>query len=332
MPLYLPFETDILSRPSGEQKWLAAGLTDVPNAHWKDHLDIHMPWRPDYLNLTNAGFQCFPEWSDKADYDGGILELGKHKGLNQNRFLSLVTRIKAGGTIVVSGDKTAGSAPMLKWIKSFLDVEDKLSKNHGIVFWLRVPLSLNIELMTKFQHSEIEFSDNFFTAAGMFSHGRIDPGSEMLIKHINKIAFGRTADFGSGWGYLTRQILQVSDKITMLDSYEADFAALEMAKRNIVIAPENFPLTFHWSDLTREPISEIYDTIISNPPFHTGRSTNVSLGQRFIEVAAQRLKIGGCLLLVANRQLPYEMTIKSLFRKVFVLEDAQGYKIIEARK
>ena len=44
------------------------------------------------------------------------------------------------------------------------------------------------------------------------------------------------------------------------------------------------------------------------------------------------LKPGGKLLLVANRQMPYEAGLKSLFKSVLPLEDNAGYKIIEAKK
>lgn len=61
-----------------------------------------------------------------------------------------------------------------------------------------------------------------------------------------------------------------------------------------------------------------------NPPFHEGRVTDVSLGQSFIAAAASRLKPGGRLLMVANRQLPYELTLKGLFKTVTLLEEAEA--------
>ncbi len=76
----------------------------------------------------------------------------------------------------------------------------------------------------------------------------------------------------------------------------------------------------------------IYDTVIMNPPFHEGRVTDVSLGQAFIAAAASRLKPGGRLLMVANRQLPYETTLKGLFKNVTLLEEANGFKIFDAKK
>ncbi|WP_163277808.1 methyltransferase, partial [Klebsiella aerogenes] len=81
------------------------------------------------------------------------------------------------------------------------------------------------------------------------------------------------------------------------------------------------PLSFHWHDVNGEAITEIYDTIVMNPPFHAGRSADPTMGQGFIAAAAKRLKPGGRLLLVANRQMPYEAALKSLFRSVLPVED-----------
>jgi|GEM_PF-4812894 16S rRNA (guanine1207-N2)-methyltransferase len=36
--------------------------------------------------------------------------------------------------------------------------------------------------------------------------------------------------------------------------------------------------------------------------------------------------------MVANRQLPYEVTLKGLFKSVTTLEEADGFKIFDAKK
>ncbi|WP_208438975.1 methyltransferase, partial [Bartonella grahamii] len=45
---------------------------------------------------------------------------------------------------------------------------------------------------------------------------------------------------------------------------------------------------------------------------------------------AKCLKLGGNLLLVANRHLPYETLLKNIFRSVLIHEQTHGFKIIEA--
>jgi 16S rRNA G1207 methylase RsmC len=88
---------------------------------------------------------------------------------------------------------------------------------------------------------------------------------------------------------------------------------------------------FHWHDVTTG-LPETYDAILMNPPFHTGQHADVDLGRAFLSVAAASLKRNGKLLLVANRQLPYEPLLDSLrlaWRKV--AEDGT-YKVIFADK
>ena len=75
------------------------------------------------------------------------------------------------------------------------------------------------------------------------------------------------------------------------------------------------------------------DFIVSNPPFHTqSRADRPDIGQRFIAVAAQALRPGGRLYVVANRHLPYEAALSEAFASVAVKADVGGYKIIEAVK
>ncbi len=68
-----------------------------------------------------------------------------------------------------------------------------------------------------------------------------------------------------------------------------------------------------------------------NPPFHAGRSADPTMGQGFIAAAAKRLKPGGKLLLVANRQMPYEAGLKALFKSVQPLEDDAGSRSSKRR-
>src|SRR5690606_35299620 len=154
----------------------------------------------------------------------------------------------------------------------------------------------------------------------------------LLATHMKDIVFGNVADLGAGWGYLTVQCLKLSDRIKAIDLFEADYEALDAAYGNLERLGATVPLTFNWHDVTSEKIPGIYDTIIMNPPFHEGRVRDVSLGQSFIAAAASRLKSGGRLLMVANRQLPDEATLKGLFKQVNPLDEAHGFKDVDAKE
>ena len=75
-----------------------------------------------------------------------------------------------------------------------------------------------------------------------------------------------------------------------------------------------------------------YDRVIANPPFHHGRAGEPDLGAAFIVAAGRILKPGGRLLMVANRQLPYEATLTATFRHCEKLAEDGVYKVIEAER
>ena len=89
--------------------------------------------------------------------------------------------------------------------------------------------------------------------------------------------------------------------------------------------------TFHWHDVTTG-LPEIYDAIVMNPPFHTGQATDVDLGRAFLKTAAASLKRGGKLLLVANRQLPYEAVLEASGLAWRKIAEDKTYKILFADK
>nr|WP_210302552.1 class I SAM-dependent methyltransferase [Bartonella doshiae] len=330
--LFLPFESHKLPYPNPNQYWLGFGLTEIPAPKWIQNLEVITPWRQDFLKFAKAQLRCSPQISRTFTYDGALLHLSKYRGFNQNCFLDLLERVKPGGWIVIAGEKTAGAASMMKWVKTIVPITDKLSKNHGLVFWLQAPQHIDKQNIAHLRSPPLSFENEFQTTSGMFSHGRIDPGSAALALHMCKVITGKTADFGAGWGFLSYVALKKSEELTALDLYEADYNALEAAKQHLKHITTSFPIHFYWHDLVNEPITNLYDTIISNPPFHTQQITDVSLGQQFIINAAKSLRPSGKLLLVANRHLPYETLLKNIFRTILIHEETRGFKVIEARR
>jgi len=65
---------------------------------------------------------------------------------------------------------------------------------------------------------------------------------------------------------------------------------------------------------------------------HEGGSEDQALGRAFIARAAEALRPGGALWLVANAHLPYEASLREAFRHVAVAVQANGYRVYEARR
>jgi 16S rRNA (guanine1207-N2)-methyltransferase len=330
--LFLPFEDEILPVPGRSAHWLFFGAEVDPDiaSDWQGVLTCLQPFKPDYLALQKAGFNAVPRLQGEGRFDGALILIGKHRGRNEAWLAEALDHVVPGDLIVVSGEKKLGVDSFRKTVETIALVTDRLSKHHAVAFWFTRPDKLNNDQIQSLAAAPTKLEDRFTTAPGMFSHTAIDKGSAMLAKHFEGRISGHVADFGAGWGYLASEVLNHPEKLKSLALYEADFEALEAAKMNIPSG--EIPVSFHWHDVNSEAITEIYDTIVMNPPFHAGRSADPTMGQGFIAAAAKRLKPGGKLLLVANRQMPYEAGLKSLFKTVQPLEDDAGYKIIEAKK
>ena len=170
----------------------------------------------------------------------------------------------------------------------------------------------------------------FDSRPGLFSWDRADRGSMLLAETLPPELSGRGADFGCGYGYLSASALSACAGIELITAFDSDHRAVEACVRNTKFAQGRIDCV--WSDLTQKPDLQNLDFIVMNPPFHEGVTTQNQLGITFIRNAAACLKHGGKLFMVANNHLPYEDTLKALFKDVQELDKDKGFKVIRAKK
>ena len=165
------------------------------------------------------------------------------------------------------------------------------------------------------------------TQPGIFSWDRLDPGTSLLLGNLPSLK-GRGADLGCGLGILARAVL-ASEAVTGMTLVEIDRRAVEMARRNVA----DPRATILWADI-RTPgiVPDKLDFVVMNPPFHEGGAEDQALGRAFVARAAEVLRPGGTLWLVANAHLPYEAPLQAAFRNVAVTVQANGYRVYEARR
>ncbi len=237
-------------------------------------------------------------------------------------------RLEPGGKLVVAMPNTAGAGRFEKELAKATGNIVSLQKHKCRAFHATEDSTWSEEIFHQWRTlGELREISGFTVQAGIFSSDHIDPGSQLLADHLPAHLHGNVADLGAGWGFLSAAVLQRCPSIERLDLFEADARALACARMNLAAYPR--VIGFHWHDVTTG-LPGIYDAIIMNPPFHTGQATDVDLGRAFLKIAAASLKRGGKLLLVANRQLPYEAALQASGLAWRKIAEDRIYKILSA--
>ncbi len=326
--LTLALERGVAGDPSDGQ-WRFYNASPLPGLSndWKKVLLCEQGFRPEYLALEKQGYEKAPFFEGNgAPTQGAIFLLGRSRKWNEHYLAVAWNDLAIGNTLVVAGDKAGGIGSIRKWFGGQVEVSDSFSKHHAVVFWIVKETSSEIPV------AEIERSvDGYQVSEGMFSADGPDKASTILAEHFDNRIRGKVADLGAGWGYLAGEVLGSTERIESIGLFEADHSSIKAAEQNL----ERFDVqkSFHWLDVTTEFPKKPYDWVIMNPPFHSGgRAAEPELGKRFIEVAASTLPSGGRLLMVANKNLPYEKTLEAKFRRFEKLSERDGFKVFEAVK
>jgi 16S rRNA (guanine1207-N2)-methyltransferase len=287
-------------------------------------IDAEQSFRPEYLRLKKAGWSVVPRIEHGA-YPLGQLLLTKHKEENFANIARGWALLEDGGTLVCSGSNDDGAPSLEKQVGKAFGLDGQLSKFHCRVFWLtrgeKAPPDYWSDLATL---RPVE--GGWLSQPGIFSWDRVDDGSALLAAQLPDDLAGRVADFGCGWGYLTREVLARSAGVAKIDLIDAEHRAIEAARANIA----DSRASFHWLDLTQEAAPATYDAVICNPPFHAGRAAEPGLGQTVIAAAARALRPGGRFYMVANRGLPYEPLLKANFTSFETLADNNKFRVSRA--
>lgn len=283
---------------------------------------------PEYTLLEAGGLRVVPALPEGVAeaYDLALVIAHKSKPVTFARIAQALMALRKGGLLMVDGPKTLGIESILRAVRSAFDGVEVFSKSHGKLLWLTRPDNLP-GVCEGWLGNPTQTEDGHIVPVGGFSSDGPDQGSEILIALAPKLK-GRVADLGAGWGYIAAHILDEHAAIETLDLIEADHAAIEAARQNITDARARF----FWADATGFKPEALYDAVLCNPPFHTGRAGDPALGQAFISAASRLLKPSGQFVMVANRHLPYEEALKTHFSTGRMLAEMHGYKLYQASK
>ena len=169
-----------------------------------------------------------------------------------------------------------------------------------------------------------------FSRPGVFSWDHVDEATNILAAVMQVLDGASVLDLGCGYGALGVVAASLSGRgvLTMVD---ADVEAVRSATRS---ADANGIVNYRalTSDIAGAVLDERFDAVVTNPPFHVGKATDLHVPLQFIHEAWEVMAPGGGLFLVANRTLPYEQAIKHRFGNVANLHDGPRFKVLTATR
>ncbi|OZG74090.1 hypothetical protein BTA51_08470 [Hahella sp. CCB-MM4] len=178
---------------------------------------------------------------------------------------------------------------------------------------------------------------------GVFSAGRLDDGTRLLLECLQKpefqndVVIGRTIakvkgnrilDFGCGCGVVGLSMKRKWPE-AQVEMVDVNALALESTRRSA--ANMGLDVSVYASDGLSQVASGLA-AIVTNPPFHQGVKQDTRTTRQFLQDCRTRLIPGGTLTLVANRFLPYADWIEDSLGNVSVIAEDTRYKVYHAKR
>ena len=294
----------------------------------------------------------------KGAFDTLLMLAPKNRAEAAYCFAKGFAHLKKGGQFYVAAANDAGGKSLPKMLQTFGIADFEALSKHKAKAVFGEKSSYDADAITAALNAgavQGVLDGAYVSQPGIFGWDKIDAGSEILTRYLPDDLSGHGADFGCGYGYLSRHVLEHCPKVKKLHAIDADARALVCAKQNL-INPSLHGLSVQssdastgldhtdkpcddekrvevlWKDLTQPQSLPPLDFIIMNPPFHQNKESDAAIGRAFIETAHSALKPSGRLFMVANAHLPYEQILNQHFSSVEKLHEGQGFKVFVAAK
>lgn len=271
-------------------------------------------------------------------YSAALIVVPKAKG-ELDLLLALATsKLSQNGEIYLVGENKGGVSSAAKKLKQFGRAVGKIdSAKHCQLWRVAVDESSIIQTGSPFvlddwiEYYTLEGDDyslQLATVPGVFSYGRLDEGSALLLEAMPSKLRGRILDFGCGSGVIGI-LAKTKHADIELEMTDINWLALECSKRSCIA--NQITAAIFASDGWNEVTGRV-DGVLTNPPFHQGIATEYQTTERFIRTAKDKLTKHALLLVVANRFLKYPAVIEATFERCETVLETGKFSVYLARR
>ncbi|WP_040261314.1 class I SAM-dependent methyltransferase [Pseudomonas massiliensis] len=266
------------------------------------------------------------------DFTAAVLFLPKARELSSYLLQALAARL-AGRSLFLVGEKRGGIEGAARQLNSFGRARKLDSARHCQLWQVDIeqaPAAPDLESLAQRFTLEVEgaASLNVVSLPGVFSHGRLDRGTRLLLGQLDALPMGHMLDFGCGAGVvgavLKRRYPQA--RVTLLD-----VDAFAVASARLTLDANGLDAQVTCGDgIAAAP--EGLSAIVSNPPFHTGVHTDYRASEALLQRAREHLAPGGQVRIVANSFLRYQPLLEAHLRECKVLAEGDGFRVYQAAR
>jgi 16S rRNA (guanine1207-N2)-methyltransferase len=225
--------------------------------------------------------------------------------------------LKVGGRLYVVGAKDRG----------ILTIAKRMEQLFGAVETLEISKGQRVLLARKSAATQTSVKG---AVLPVFADNKLDEGTRLLLDVLEVHAADEALDIGCGAGLIGLHIARLASQgsVTMVDVSLAAVAASLLA----VVESKLTNIRVVASDGAQAVLTQRFDLVVTNPPFHQGGIQTTAIAEHFIREAAQVLRPQGRFYLVANRFLKYEPVLRASFQHVEEVGGDTRYKVLRATR
>ncbi|MGK0499498.1 MAG: 16S rRNA (guanine1207-N2)-methyltransferase [Oceanicoccus sp.] len=178
---------------------------------------------------------------------------------------------------------------------------------------------------------DITYQDLYFCSKpGVYGWKKIDQGSEFLIANLPAVLADiplasppKVVDLGCGFGYLSVMASQLCEAEFV--ATDNNISAVEQCRKNFTTHSVKGEVIL---DDCAAGITDKFNLLLCNPPFHQGFDVDSALTEKFVKAAQRLLTVDGKAFFVVNSFIPLEKKAKAYFNSVEPVANNGRFKLL----
>ena len=283
------------------------------------------------LNITAE----LSDWAinPQTPINAAFYRVSKEKLTNFYIANQVMAALPAGGRFVLCGHKNDGLKTFAKKVAAGANTPAHIEKHKDLYIAEIIQGGSKFSPLNDEQYESLRAITHqqdkpVLSKPGIYGWNKIDSGSQLLVNTLQERGNahpdgGSLLDLGCGYGYLTLATSQWNAPRRV--ATDNNIAAVKCMAQNAQGAGLNVEAIL---DDCGQTIDERFDTLLCNPPFHTGFDVNSALTNRFLEAANNKLKTKGTAYFVVNSFIPIEKKAATAFGKIHTLANNKQFKVL----